>query len=503
MKVLLLHPDCDFDATPRLPAQAVDLAQDLELRTLLRAMAAGDAFLFDVARSALFTALHNDAATVLYRQEILQDCIRNPDVVRALYDLAVEAIEGSKRHYWGHISKHPSGILYGSVELMNVLVAMLRKLRRMADAHAGAFRSRGFTALFVMLRKELGDEYLARVESDLKQLHFRSGLLVTAQLGDGNQGRNYILRQMPRDRRSWLQRILGGQPSGYTFRIDDRDEAGARALSELRDRAINGVANALAQSSEQVLGFFELLRTELASYVGCLNLHDELSAFGAPTAFPVPTAVGSRTLRFHGLYDVCLALQMKRSVVGITCDADGRSAIVVTGANQGGKSTFLRSMGVAQLMMQSGMFVGADAFEGELCVDLFTHYKREEDASMTQGKLDEELARMSEIAERLAPNALVLFNESFAATNEREGSEIARQTVRALLEKRIKVAFVTHLYPFARGLFETSGEEVMFLRAERLPDGTRTFRIIEGEPLETSFGEDVYREIFERDSQGT
>jgi DNA mismatch repair ATPase MutS len=115
---------------------------------------------------------------------------------------------------------------------------------------------------------------------------------------------------------------------------------------------------------------------------------------------------------------------------------------------------------------------------------------------MKHGKLDEELARMSDMANHLAPNALVLFNESFAATNEREGSEIARQIVCALLERGVTVYFVTHHYDFAHSLFERKTGQAVFLRAERCEDGTRTFRLVEGEPLETSYGEDLYREIF-------
>ena len=115
---------------------------------------------------------------------------------------------------------------------------------------------------------------------------------------------------------------------------------------------------------------------------------------------------------------------------------------------------------------------------------------------MISGKLDEELGRMSAIIDHLGPGALVLFNESFAATNEREGSEIARQIVNALLEKDIKIFFVTHLYAFAREFHDQLPENVLFLRAERKADGARTFKISEGEPLQTSFGEDLYRQIF-------
>lgn len=107
---------------------------------------------------------------------------------------------------------------------------------------------------------------------------------------------------------------------------------------------------------------------------------------------------------------------------------------VVTGANQGGKSTFLRSVGLAQLMLQCGMFVPAEAFAASVAGGIYTHYRREEDTAMQSEKLDEELARMSAIVDLLRPHDLVLLNESFAATNEREGSEIVRQIIDALVE---------------------------------------------------------------------
>ena len=55
---------------------------------------------------------------------------------------------------------------------------------------------------------------------------------------------------------------------------------------------------------------------------------------------------------------------------------------MITGANQGGKSTFLRSLGQAQLMMQAGMFVAARVVRRQRLRGVFTHFKREEDATM-------------------------------------------------------------------------------------------------------------------------
>ena len=204
----------------------------------------------------------------------------------------------------------------------------------------------------------------------------------------------------------------------------------------------------------------------------------------------------TRTRRFHcrNLRDVCLALTMGRAVVGNDVDADGKPLVIITGANRGGKSTFLRSVGLAQMMLQCGLFVTADAFASSLRSGLFTHYKREEDRTMRSGKFDEELVRMNAIADQMHRGAMVLFNESFAATNEREGAEIARQIVSALLENDVTVFFVSHMYEFARTYLQS--DQSLFLRADRAEDGTRNFRLREAKPLPTSFGADLYQQIF-------
>ena len=87
-------------------------------------------------------------------------------------------------------------------------------------------------------------------------------------------------------------------------------------------------------------------------------------------------------------------------------------------------------------------------------------------------------------------------NESFASTNEREGSEIAREVVKAMTDAAVKVIFVTHMFELARGLYAENLGTALFLRAERLVDGRRTFRLVEGEPLSTSYGEDSYWRVF-------
>ncbi len=493
-----MYPDRDFDTERELPANEPDLSGDLELDILLRAMAAGDKFLFEVARQGIHSGLVS-LADIAYRQQVLADCIAQPDVIRDLYDVALAAITAEKQVLGWILRDSPDTLVRRAHQVLRIYVDVFHRLRDIADASAASFRSDGFTRFFAMIATELDDDYFAEMEAHLSELTFRRGTLISAGLGKGLKGKGYVLRRHPEQ--AWRDRIPGMNRSGYSFVIPERDETGMRTLSDLTSRGLNGTANALAQSADHIKDFFGMLRAELGFYLGCLNLRDRLIAKTEPVCFPDPAdlvTAGAEQARLsaRGLYDVSLSLSTGARAVGNDVDADGRQLIMITGANQGGKSTFLRSVGLAQLMMQAGMFVAAESFTASVSAGIFTHFKREEDATMEKGKLDEELARMSAITSQIRPGCLLLCNESFASTNEREGSEIARQVIRALTEAGIRIVFVTHMYDLAGPYYAEQEPGTLFLRAERQPDGHRTFRLLPGEPLPTSYGEDLYREVF-------
>ena len=492
MKAYLLHQKEDFDFGHEMSAHHDDLIQDLELTTLLDAMALGDKFLFDISKRVILASL-SDPAAIRYRQRVLADCIAEPEIIREMYAVTVTALQ-EKRGLWGYSSRNPPTILSAAVRQLEVLVVRLRDLRRIADGHAEKFRSEGLTTLLRTLQRELDDDYFETLSRHLKQLRFREGQLMSAELGRDNSGINYVLRSGAA-RRSWKERVGIAARTAYSFTLPPRDDAGAQALSEMTNRGINLVANAAAQSADHVSSYFSMLCAELAFYVSCLNLHDQLTARRQPVTFPVPSERLPRELSCSGLCDASLALRIAGRVVGNDVNADGKSLVIITGANSGGKSTFLRSVGVAQLMMQCGMFVTADSFRSSVCQGIFTHFIREEDATMSSGRLDEELSRISRIADQISPHCLVLFNESFAATNEREGSEIGRQVVRALLEAQIRIVFVTHQYDFAESFYLQRADSTLFLRAQRQPGGRRDFKLAVAGPLPTSHGEDIYYRI--------
>jgi MutS domain V len=493
MKVYLLYRDRDFDFGADLPVGHDDLIADLELTTPLRAMGAGDNFLFEMSKKVLLAGLQ-DPEAIRYRQRVLADCLAQPEVIREMYAVAVGAL-ADRRQVWGHYGgtyQTPSSNLSGAVGHLEAYVPRLRQLRKIADDHAGTFRSDGLQMLFATLQRELDDEYFEEISDHLKQLRFRAGVLMSARLDRNNSGIDFVLRAPGDTRRRWTQRLGIGPRTTYSFTLAPRDEAGAQILEDLTSRGINLVANAAAQSADHIGSYFTMLRAELAFYVGCLNLADRLAAKRVPVAVPDPEAPSPPVFSCTDLRDTCLELQSQNPVVGNDVQADGKSLVIITGANSGGKSTFLRSVGVAQLMMQCGLFVTAGAYRANVTRGIFTHFIREEDAGMTSGRLDDELRRMSAIADHIGPHYLMLFNESFAGTNEREGSELGYQVVRALLDADIKVLFVTHRFELAERFRRQQADATLFLRAGRQPDGRRDYKLAVKDPLPTSFGEDLY-----------
>ena len=172
--------------------------------------------------------------------------------------------------------------------------------------------------------RELDDEYFEEISYHLKQLRFRAGVLISAELDRDNSGINFVLRAPGDGRRRWTERLGIGPRSSYSFSLPPRDEAGGQILSDLTSRGINLVANAAAQSADHIGSYFTMLRAELGFYVGCLNLADRLAAKGVPTAVPEPAKPSSLAFSCTDLRDACLELQSPDPVVGNDVQADGK-----------------------------------------------------------------------------------------------------------------------------------------------------------------------------------
>ena len=490
----LLYFNKEFDSTQSPPPNSNEIIEDLGLNVIFESMARGDKKVKEVSEKVVLDSM-TEVAEIKYRQEVIRDALRNKSTVRDIFSILTVATERARKDLFWFSRSNTEFSLHQSVSIMEFYVSVLEGLREVAETHLNNFESEGFRNLFNQFADQFNYRFVAIVREHLRRLKFPNGVKVIGRLGKGCEPTDFRLVR-PDLSRGIGSRVVNFRDRRYTYVLPERDESGYQELENMRNKGLSSVTTALVNAADNLLNFINTLTTELAFLVGCINLYEDIEKMKGGTVFPNPKLLGNSTLFFTGLYDVSLFIRLKGAVVPNDIASGNQRLIIITGANRGGKSTLLRSIGQSLLMMQAGMFVGGKEFTASTFYGVYTHFKKEEEKEMTMGKFDEELERMSRIVDQLRRGGLVLFNESFAATNAVEGSQIAVQIINGLIESGMTVIFVTHLYELAELFLKRPSAMVRFLVAERLENGERTYRVISGIPTSTSYGDDLYRKIF-------
>ena len=496
MKVHLLFADRDADLAATPADGADDLIADLDLEPVLEVMQP-DKRLATLCTAVLLNPLA-DPAQVAWRQHVAADALADPAGMRALFALAGRALE-SQNSIWMYAGRTSDSLLSRSIHGLQALLPFLRELAGLAAQRLPLSHSEGLTQLYRRLIEELDYTYLSQMAELVSQLEFPQGVVSRARLDESGLLGSLELLAPESARRPWWSKLGLFPPGAGRFTIAERDEAGAKAIGAMREHAIHDVAATVGRANAHVVGFFRQLRWETGFYVGAIQLHELLSQLGVPVCWPVPAA---ERLTLTATELSCLSLAVRSGAAPVPNDLPGPHLDlgILSGANQGGKTTFLRSIGCAQLLLQAGLFVPARAYRSVLAPAVHTHFRRAEDDDLASGKLEEELLRMSRIVDRCRPGDLLLMNESFASTDEVEGTYIAADILDALLEHGVRILLVTNFHLLARHYLARPG--TTFLMAERLADGTRSHRLLPGRPS-SSHGADIYHQIFGPDPAGS
>lgn len=219
---------------------------------------------------------------------------------------------------------------------------------------------------------------------------------------------------------------------------------------------------------------------DLEFYLGALAFADQARAAGLEVCLPeLVSADSPRALR--GLFNPLLLMS---GIQPVPCDlVSSRLAttMLVTGPNSGGKTRLLQSVGLTQLLAQSGVFIparsGAVALSPALVVSLIQETK----ADQAEGRLGMELLRIRDLFERLPPGAMVLLDELCSGTNPSEGEEIFELVVEMLSKLAPQAFITTHFLTFAARLErEKKIPDLGFVQVELGADRRATYQFVPG-----------------------
>jgi DNA mismatch repair protein MutS2 len=229
-------------------------------------------------------------------------------------------------------------------------------------------------------------------------------------------------------------------------------------LARLVDAVVAGLEDELA-SMVQLLG-------DLEFYLGALGFRDEASAAGLAVCLPEfvePSA--PRELR--RLFNPLLLMS---GIVPVPSDLRSErlaSTSLVTGPNSGGKTRLLQSLGLTQLLAQSGMFVPAASARIAWTSGLVASLIEETRADQAEGRLGTELMRIRALFERLQPGALVLLDELCSGTNPSEGEQIFELVITMMSQLEPQAFITTHFLAFANRLKQARNiPHLAFLQVE-------------------------------------
>jgi len=206
----------------------------------------------------------------------------------------------------------------------------------------------------------------------------------------------------------------------------------------------------------------------------------------------LPQAAGERCIRLKDLRDVSLARREMRGENVVPNDVqmaegDGSHFFFVTGANGGGKTTYLRSLGIAVLFFLTGCPVAARSGEIWPFARLCTHFPSAENFEDT-GRFVDEVRRAEEIRKLADKDTVALFNETFSGTDEQKSEEYSRRLADDMYAYGTFGLYVTHIHTLTHGKIPTLAAEV-----DEEDENRRTYRIRRMDGTDSSFAEDILK----------
>ncbi len=432
-------------------AAAPECFHDLHLDRIVGAIAAGR----DEYRLApLFHRPLRDVAAIRYRQEVFRD------LERAALARAVATFAEGMRRARGQLAAAEK--LHYALQrrrcFLDAVAVSCEAIAGLArDLAAADLRSRGLKAFRDFLAAYTASAPYQALQS---QTHALLARLAEIEYGLAIDGSRIAVQRREAEPDYGAQvletfeKFKQGAGRSYAFKLYDSLD-----MNHVEAAILERVALLFPEAFASLSGYCERHRDwldptirrfdrEVQFYLACLEHAERLKSAGLHLCYPEVTEQFEH-VRVREAFDLALADALApQGIPVVTNDfelAGAERILVVSGANQGGKTTFARMCGQLYYLASLGCPVAAREAQLPLIDRVFTHFEREEQVASLSGKLEEELQRMRSIWRAATPRSLIVMNESFGSTTLSDALYLGKEALRWIVERGTPCVCVTFL----------------------------------------------------------
>lgn len=402
----------------------------------------------------LFYQPLRDVETLHYRQEALRDLER--DELRQAVDHFVARMEVATRHHafalkqefvnCRHRWLHNAMQIY--IDAMQILAQQLDEAKP---------RSQAFRGLRDYLMRYVQSAGLVAMATDGHRLaECISTIPYTVNI---NSGRVTVRRyeeeeDYSRDVERTFARFKDGESKGDAFDNVPTPDAGY-----VENRIIELVAQLFPSEFAELADYCDChadyvderihrFTREVQFYLGYLDYLAPMRARGMAFCYP-EISTESHELEIVAGYDIALAAKLAREGKPIVANdvhlSEHERALVVTGPNQGGKTTFARMIGQLHYLAALGLCVPGTSVKLFLSDRIFCHFDQEEHVSSLRSGLESDLMRVHEITEAASDQSLVILNETFSSAMLEDAIYLGEEILQRLLNRGAIIVYVTFI----------------------------------------------------------
>ena len=451
----LLYPNTELDNSFRNDEKTAETLKSLGVGRLLA-----------VEERDLAPLLSADPTVIRRRQALFQDLDRSPaltEILHRLYEYLKNIREMAQKR--AGLGQTAEDVLYSFGEV-SLFIGMIRDISEALEAAEPA--SDALKELSALLHEIASDPQFAEIEDYVAKLAesrnvARSITLFTAIFGKKRQDGTLVC----------MTPLVGGE------KTRGLEQAVYIALNSYLLKAFVRARSVLLGYISSVISGVTPLMDELTFILRGADWMKDLRDRGAVFCFP---ETGGCMLKLRGCWNPALLRKTEvKSIVPSDVSADGETTILlVTGPNSGGKSVFLKSVGISAVLAALGLPVCSKKAELPLFTRILTHFPAQD--SEQESRLVEECRAMRDLLDRTDEGTLLLMDESFSGTAAEEGAVIAGEVLQIIRDSRAFCLYSTHLHALASAeaveRFNRGSPKLKTLSAE-YRDGERTYRIVE------------------------